>query len=293
MLTCTCNHDVHYCFYMAHQLHTRISTSLWEALWLRSANSGQSIAHIVQVALAEALDLEHHSIFQVSTSGAIVEGLYQGCVSVADLRRHGDFGLGTFDQLDGEMIMIDGQCFQARSDGSVVEASDDEFTPFAVVTNFHSDETFELAEISSWDQLEAQLDDCRTSENAIVGIRIHGTFESLRVRAACKSELGIDLVAATSSQSEFAFENITGTLVGFWSPGYTRAISIPGYHVHFISDDRHSGGHVLGLSAGKLSVDLHHVSDVHLAIPETQAFLEADLSGDTTQALETAERAPQ
>ena len=46
-------------------------------------------------------------------------------MKVADIRRHGDFGLGTFDSLDGEGIMLDGRCWQARGDGSVIEAPDD------------------------------------------------------------------------------------------------------------------------------------------------------------------------
>lgn len=274
---------------MAHELNTRISQSLWEALHARAESSGQSVSHIVQEALAGALDLNHHSLFQVSTSGAIVEGLYQGCVSIADLRSHGDFGLGTFDSLDGEMIMIQRHCFQARSDGSVIEAADDELTPFAVVTNFQADESAVLRGVTSWNGLCEQLDARRTSENAVIGIRVHGTFHTMEVRVACVTEPGVDLVSAVQAQAEFAFQEISGTLVGFWSPMYARAISIPGYHLHFISDDRQHGGHVLGLKASELSLDVHQVNDLHLAIPETQAFLAADLRGDTAEALQTAE----
>ena len=111
----------------------------------------------------------------------------------------------------------------------------------------------------------------------------------MQVRTACKAEPGTDLVSAVANQAIFDFADIEGSLVGFWSPEYAQAISIAGYHVHFISADRQHGGHVLQLTARDLPLELHLVSDIHLAIPETEAFLEADLTGDTTAALEKAE----
>jgi acetolactate decarboxylase len=275
---------------MSHLLQTRVSGSIWQALTERSRTSGQSVSHIVQAALAESLDIEHHSIFQVSTSGALVQGLYQGCVSVADLRRHGDLGLGTFEDLDGEMILLDGRCYQARSDGSVVEADDAELTPFASVVNFAADCVEDVTDVASYEDLTAEIDRMRTSENGFVSIRATGTFRSLRLRAACKSESGVDLVTATAGQALFDFAGITGTLVGFWSPSYSKSIAIAGHHMHFISADRQHGGHVLDLSTDALFVELNDVNDVRLAIPETSAFLGADLTGDTTEALDIAER---
>ena len=274
---------------MSVPLDTRISASIWKALQERSRTSGQSIAHIVQMALAEALDIEHHSIFQVSTSGAIVQGLYQGCVTVADLRRHGDLGLGTFEDLDGEMILIDGHCFQARSDGTVVEAPDDALTPFASVVNFAPDRTAELEGIGSYGTLTQALDALRSSKNGMVSLKATGRFDTMRVRAACRTASGVDLVEATSHQQVFDYSDVPGTLVGFWSPEYAKSIAISGWHLHFISDDRKKGGHVLDLGAETLHVELNDVSDVHLAIPETSAFLEADLREDNEEALRIAE----
>ena len=252
---------------------------------------------VSQAALAESLDIEHHSIFQVSTSGALVQGLYQGCVSVADLRRHGDLGLGTFEDLDGEMILIDRHCYQARSDGSVAEADDSELTPFASVVNFAADYVEDITDVATYGDLPAEIDRMRKSDNGFVSIRATGTFRSLQFRAACKSESGVDLVAATAGQALFDFTDITGTLVGFWSPPYSKSIAIysksiaiAGHHMHFISADRQHGGHVLDLSTDALLVELNDVNDVRLAIPETSAFLGADLTGDTTEALDLAER---
>lgn len=274
---------------MSQRLDTRVSATIWRALQERSRTSGQSVAHIVQMALAEALDIEHHSIFQVSTSGAIVQGLYQGCVTVADLRRHGDLGLGTFEDLDGEMILIDGHCFQARSDGTVVEAPDDALTPFASVVNFAPDSIADLAGVDSYGALTERLDALRSSKNGMVSIKATGPFDRMRVRTACRTESGVDLVEATANQRVFDYADVPGTLVGFWSPDYAKSIAISGWHLHFISDDRTKGGHVLDLAVPELHVEFNDVNDVHLAIPETAAFLEADLREDNEEALRIAE----
>ena len=272
-----------------HHLSCNISASLWQALQEQSIRSGESISHIVRTALAEALDLDHHTIFQVSTSGALVQGVYQGCVSIADLKRHGDFGLGTFEGLDGEMILLEGQCYQICSDGIVNKPSDTWLVPFAVVSHFVADQQQPLVQVRSWADLCGQIDHLRPSNNVFVGIRLHGVMDRIQVRVACKSEPGIDLVTATSHQAEFTFEKISGTLVGFWTPAYARAINVPGYHLHFLSDDRQQGGHVLDLQACNLELALHLESDFHMAIPETSAFLSADLSGDPSDALAMAE----
>lgn len=274
---------------MPHTLPIRISTAVWEALTERSRTSGQSVGHIVQAALAEALDIRHHALFQVSTSGAIVNGLYEGCVSVAELRRHGDVGLGTFENLDGEMILLDGRCFQALADGSVTEAPDHALTPFATVVNFAPDADLSTDSITMLGMMEL-LDARRASGNTLESFRITGRFRTIDVRTACRSMPGVDLVTATANQALFHYEDVSGTLVGFWVPEYQKAIGITGYHLHFLSTDLRHGGHLLDFQAQDLHVEINEISQVVLAIPETEAFRSADLDGDHDAALDIAER---
>ena len=272
-----------------HQLHVSLGDGLWDALHTLAKSTGESINHIVRRSLAESLDLEHHTIYQVSTSGALVQGVYQGCVSVADLKRYGDFGLGTFDGLDGEGIMLDGTCWQARGDGSVRVAPETALAPFWATTFFAADSTTTLKIVRGWDDLTRQLDQLRSSDNLFCAIRIDGVFETIHYRVACKSAHGTDLVTATSHQAEFSKTSIRGSLVGFWTPSYARTINVPGYHLQLLSDDHQHGGHILDLQASDLSVKLHMDNHVHLALPETQSFLTADLQGDPTEALAKAE----
>jgi acetolactate decarboxylase len=271
-------------------LTCEISETLMRALAARSERTGEPRAHIVMSALADALEIEHATLFQVSTSTALVKGVYNGVVTVGELKQHGDFGLGTFDGLDGEMLALDGHFYRMRGSGEVTEPGDDAKVPFAVVTGFRAERESTIAHVDSFDALAAQLDGMRRSANLFYAVRIEGRFARVRTRAVCKAATGVSLVDATSHQAEFAFTNIGGTIAGFWTPSYARSINIGGWHLHFVSGDRTGGGHLLDCQGVRLRAQIQDLADVRLAMPETAAFLQADLSQDPSRDLDVAER---
>ena len=267
-----------------------ISESLMQALHARGARTGEPLSHIVMSALADAMEMDHSTLFQVSTSTALVQGVYDGVVRIGDLKQHGDFGLGTFDGLDGEMLALDGHFYQVQSNGKVTEPSDDAKVPFAVVTTFRAERGFTIDHVDGIADLLAQLDGVRRTENLFYAVRIEGRFAHIKTRAACKAASGVSLVDATSRQAEFEFEGVNGTLVGFWTPSYARSLNIAGWHLHFVTDDRTGGGHLLDCRATGLRAQVEELADVRIAMPETAAFLQADLSRDPTKDLDVAER---
>jgi acetolactate decarboxylase len=236
------------------------------------------------------LEINHSTLFQVSTSTALVEGVYGGVVTIAELKQHGSFGLGTFDGLDGEMLALDGRFYQVLGDGSVHQARDDARVPFAVVTEFHAEREFVIDRVESFDDLAAQLDGRRDTGNLFFAVRIDGRFSRIRTRALCRTASGVSLVDATAHQPEFALTDATGTAVGFWTPLYARTINVAGWHLHFVTDDRTGGGHVLNCEGVNLRVQIQDLTDVRIAMPETASFLQADLSQDPSQELDLAER---
>ena len=271
------------------KLKVRISQSLMNALREEQKLTGETIEHIVSRALADSLQVDHGTLFQVSTAGALVEGVTGEIVSIKTLREHGDFGLGTFVGFDGEMAVLDGHFFQIKGDGSITDAPDEAMAPFAVVTHFVPDQTFALDPFPSIAELTKQLDARRESDNQFYAVRIDGTFKAMKTRAVCKQPVGQSLSNAADSQAMFDFADVTGTMMGFWTPAYARTVNIAGWHIHFLSDDRTKGGHLLDCSADGGAAGFQTINDFRIAIPETAGFLKAELGGDPTAALDKAE----
>jgi acetolactate decarboxylase len=230
-----------------------------------------------------------HTLYQVSTSIALVEGVYEGVVRVGALREHGNLGLGTFAGLDGEMVIVDGRFFQVRSDGSVRECGDDVLTPFAAITRFAPGAAVTLEHARNLSDLTSRFDGLRHSDNAFFALRVDGHFDYVHTRAMCRTEAGVPLVQAAAVQPEFEFRDVDGTLVGFWTPEYAKTLNVPGYHLHFITYDRTRGGHLLQCRGADLRLQIQREGDYHIALPETEEFLKADLRRDPTTDLAKAE----
>ena len=273
------------------QLLTNIPGSLEAALEEEVTRSGRSTSSVVTAALARYLERPVHTVFQVSTSGALVAGVYDREVSVQTVLEHGNFGLGTFANLDGEMVVVDGHVYQVHGSGRVTEAAGDAGAPFAVVTWFDPDIDVSIPSAASFRDLEARCDGFRSSGNIFYALRLDGQFKRVRTRAVNPPARGTRLVEAAQAQSEFTFADVDGTLVGLWSPGFASAFSVAGYHFHFLSADRQHGGHLLDVQAGTLQVKVEALTSFHLALPESEAFLKADLSKNTAEELAYAEQA--
>lgn len=230
-------------------------------------------------------------VYQFSTISALLDGVYDGDVTVADILRHGDFGLGTFNHLDGEMVILDGVCYRLRADGSATRAAGTDRTPFAAVTRFHRD--FEIAIDTRTGQAEvlAAVDHQIESANLIYAIQITGLFSELHTRTVMEQEPPYpSLTEATEGQAETRFSDVTGTLVGFRTPEYQQGISVAGYHLHFLNSDRTSGGHVLDFTLEHGQVAVSGASQLHLSLPTSGAFLDAQLSGpDISERIDKAE----
>jgi acetolactate decarboxylase len=270
-------------------LETMISPGLWQALIGHAQKSHESLGHVVSKALAEYLQVAHHTLYQVSTSTALVEGIYQGAVRVGTLREHGDLGLGTFEDLDGEMVVVDGQFFQVRSEGSVRECDDDVLSPFAVVTRFVPEAEVTLPECPDLSHLLTRFDTLRHSENLFFALRVDGHFDYVHTRAMCRTKEGVPLVQAAAVQPEFELQDVAGSLVGFWTPEYAKTLNVPGYHLHFLSTDHNRGGHLLQCCGSNLRLQIQRGGEYRLALPETEDFLKADLRRDPAADLARAE----
>ncbi|GLW06963.1 alpha-acetolactate decarboxylase [Microtetraspora sp. NBRC 13810] len=218
-------------------------------------------------------------IYQTSTIGALLDGIYVGDVTVAELLTHGDFGLGTFNRLDGEMVVLDGVCHHLRSDGRATVAAPGERTPFAVVTGFRPETRLSVTSPAGRDAVVALIDRAVGTNNLIQAVRIDGTFARMRTRTVmAQTPPYPPLTRATENEPVTDLTGVTGTLAGFRTPDYEQGISVAGYHLHFLDASHRRGGHALDFELAHGEIAVGSSSELHLSLPRTEAFLNARLS---------------
>jgi acetolactate decarboxylase len=214
-----------------------------------------------------------HEVYQTSTMSALVAAAFDGTVTYGEIAAHGDFGLGTFNGLDGEMVAVDGQFFHLHADGTASMADGSDLTPFALVTFFRGDVRRPVDAVTTRQELEATVADLMRGERDFYPIRVDGRFRQIVTRTAARQSPPYrPLDQATTDQVVSRFNDMDGTLVGFRAPDYAQGISGAGYHFHFIDDARRSGGHAFDfeLERGTLLVD--DDGDLHVELAGAAAL---------------------
>lgn len=220
-----------------------------------------------------------HTIFQNSLMTALLDGIYDGEMTIGELLGKGNFGIGTFDALDGEMIILDGICYQLRGDGTATVADLDQGTPFAVATNFVPRIKVAAPKGLKREELSSFIDDLEPSANYTYAVRITGRFSSVVTRTVVKqSKPYPPLTQAVGGDKELRFSDVDGIIGGFRTPVFEKGISVPGCHVHFIDAERTSGGHVLDYTVDEATIELCPGTDLELRLPLTHEFRSANLA---------------
>lgn len=247
-------------------------------VWLVAGSSVAALAQINRAGGRPPVDNGSGSVlFQVSTLDALLQGLYNGSMSIGQLKRYGDFGLGTYEGLDGEMIVVDGHFYHMRASGVLSEAADDEVAPFAVLTTFRPETQFTVGPTSMAD-LSTLIDTLLPSKNYFYAIRIHGTFSAMMTRAIPMQFLPYPpLSQLIPIQSVFSYPNTTGTAVDIRSPAFVSGINQVAHHFHYVSDDLKGGGHALSFTTGQVVVSIQTLRRFEVALPGDELFQKATL----------------
>ncbi len=208
------------------------------------------------------------TVVQVSTIDALMNGVYDGVMPVEAVREYGDFGIGTYAGLDGEMLEVGGTFYQIKADGIAYRVSDATETPFAAVTFFDIDREERLSEGLSYGQLQEFLDSVIPTENIFYAIRVDGTFSYMKTRSVPAQQKPYPLLAeVVKNQPVFEFNNVEGTNEGFRCPAYVAGLNVPGYHLHFITKGRDAGGHVLEFTVRDAVAYVDNTSEFLMILP--------------------------
>ena len=237
------------------------------------------------------MNRKNRQFTQISLFSVLLGGRYDGTVSVGEVKKLGNLAIATMDRLDGEMQMIDGVVYQACADGRVYLPGDDETVPFGTIADFRAEDTVRLADIPSYEQFEARMNECCPEKGFPLAVRLTGGFSCMKVRTVRRQEKdGIGLAEAAKDEAVFEFRDIRGDLVGFRLPGYIGGINAPGWHLHFMDEDRKHGGHVVNFSLSEGDLSFCYAGDFQIRLPDSpDVFAGLDLSRDWSGDLKKAE----
>jgi acetolactate decarboxylase len=218
-------------------------------------------------------------IYHYSVLKALDNGVLEGNMKVTDLVKQGDHGLGTFNALNGEMIMIDHIVYRVAPEGEVVEAEDDILIPYTIVSFFEADKSIlhEGDENLDYDKLISMMDIQLPSQNQFYAFRITGDFNYIKCGGVDRQERPYDktILEILADRPVYEKEDISGTLVGFWCPAYIGDINTQGFHLHFLADDRSMGGHLIDFEASSLEIQYDIKSGYRIMLPDTEDFKNA------------------
>lgn len=208
-------------------------------------------------------------IYQVGRLDALSAGDYDGTVPYRTLEQLGDFGLGTFDALDGEMVAVDASFWQVRIDGVPSTVNPDEATaPFANVTEFAADSHAAVPRPMTCADLQATIEERLGDLDGYYAIRVDATFDRVLVRSVpAQMPPYPPLADVVAVQTEFDLENVDGTLVGFRFPAAEEGRNVTGFHFHFVTDARDAGGHLLDCSVRTGTIEVDRSSRIESITP--------------------------
>ena len=254
-----------------------------------------AVAIVFACIMAGCQSPSSNGITQVATIDALLTGVYDGHMSLQTLRGYGDFGIGTFEGLDGEMILLDGTFYQVRADGKIYKPALSIRTPFACVTKFVADRREAIKNPIDMKALEARIDALVPQPNRFCAFIARGEFNRVKVRSVpAQGKPYPPLAAVTKNQPVFNLSKVRGALIGFRAPPFVKGVNVPGYHMHFLAADHSGGGHVLDfeMAGGTLEADtVHEWLNVYLPT-ESASFGAADLSKDRNAELQAVEKNP-
>ena len=231
------------------------------------------------------------TVYQYATINALMEGGFDGDLTMEELQKKGSFGIGTFNALDGEMIGFDNHFYQIKADGKAYIVSPSQKTPFAVVCHFVTDKKQSFSQELDTKKLQLLLDSLTPNKNLYVGYRIKVKLKTIKTRSvSIQTKPYPVMIDAVKAQSVFEMTAVSGTLVGFRFPEYMKGLNVPGYHFHFLSDDKKVGGHVLDFSGSQFEIEIDIMDDFALHIPDNEEFNKLNLTKTKLEDLEKVEK---
>ena len=251
------------------------------------------LVNVASAAPAKMHTPNRETIYQIALLQSLAMGYFDGSISVKDLKTHGDTGIGTFEGLNGEMIVLDGVVYRANQNCEINVMGDKETIPFSNVTFFEKDFSVKLADVADKAAFEKILNEHvdKHGRNSFYMVKVSGTFNEILIRSeAGAKEPYPTLVEALKTQKEITPKNIKGTIVGLYCPDFMSSLNSTGWHFHFISADKKFGGHVLDLDLKSGEAQFDKTNNFAMGLPTKKNFHQLNFKQDMQEDIRKAEQ---
>lgn len=219
----------------------------------------------LQINNTQNSNLNEKVLYQISSYDVMASGDYTGKITYGELAKHGDFGIGAFQGMNGEMLAIDGVFYQIPTTGTPIIVDSSLTTPYAMVSFFEVDYSLIVQETMNYTELKAFIDNNLPTLNGIFSVKIHGNFSYIKARSVpFQTEPYPQLSDVIANQTVFTLTDEAGTIVGYRCPSYMSGINVAGYHCHFITDDKTAGGHMLDFIAQNVTIEIDHIQKYYV-----------------------------
>ena len=201
---------------------------------------------------------------QIGTYDSLISPNYTGLAPVKTFIHGQTIGIGTFDHLDGELVMVGGIAYRVGTDGTPRPVTNQATTPFFETIDFAPDRNGPVAPGTTCADLLGAVNTLAQADSGIIAVRVRGTFSDLVTRSVpAQTTPYPPLADVVAKQTVFQLGSRRAVLVGFRTGADFAGIGAPGLHLHGITADKKAGGHVLSCVAG---------NDVQLSVQRAAGF---------------------
>jgi acetolactate decarboxylase len=232
-----------------------------------AAISALFVAFVGIAAPAQAADRDP-LVNQIGTFEYLTQPDFTGLAPLSDALAGATLGIGTFDGLDGELIVVGGVPYRVGMDGRPTVVDTSRSTPFAQAVNFRPDAAGPVAPGTACADLGPVIQRLAGTDDGIIAVRVRGTFTDLVARSVPSQTAPYpSLATVIAQQAVFPLAGRRAVLVGFLQASDMKGIGQPGLHLHGLTADRSAGGHVLSCVVG---------SDVQVSVQRTSGVIVHD-----------------
>lgn len=210
-------------------------------------------------------------LVQAGTYASLTQPDFTGLVRIDEVLTDQTLGLGTFANLDGELVLVGGIAYQVKPDGIPRVADRSRTTPFLQAVRFRPERSGPIPPGTTCAQLPQLIDALAGSTNGVVAVRIRGTFTDLVTRSVTAAPPPFPpLSQVVAGQTVFPLGRARAVLVGFRQGSDALGIGQPGLHLHGVTASREAGGHVLSCVVGPdAQLAIQQVERVQVVTPGT------------------------